>query len=261
MNIDTAADSDSNDSFEWFFDIGLTGYHVEKAMGQPKLPPAEVIETLKLIQPSKFNLGCKAYTMSISGGWLNVESFVFGAGPNKFVKSQAIVDADRGVYLNYDLLGGVPALDESLDVVYHSLLIDVFSYEKSLSFFDEVYRVLKPGGKHFLAVMNGPALLDAYLHQSSDLFAIQREIFGDQLNLVGSEVYQQPGSALSRLLFQQGLKSFWDIDSLSAALERTGFVDIQRRDIGVSSESEINLVESKYHPLREKFCFFVQCQK
>ncbi len=88
------SDADSDTAFSAFLDIGLTGYHIEKAMRVPNPLPEDITKTLQILGTRKFNLGCKSHTMSLADGWMNVEMLQFGANPNQFLKSEGITDPD-----------------------------------------------------------------------------------------------------------------------------------------------------------------------
>lgn len=47
---------------------------------------------------------------------------------------------------NHDVTQGLPFPDNTFDVVYHSHLLEHIPYENALSFMQECFRVLKPGG-------------------------------------------------------------------------------------------------------------------
>jgi SAM-dependent methyltransferase len=61
-------------------------------------------------------------------------------------------DNMTGVVLRHDLRKGIPADDSSVDVVYHSHLLEHLDREAVPGFMAEIKRVLKPGGVHRIVV-------------------------------------------------------------------------------------------------------------
>jgi hypothetical protein len=248
-------------SFEYYLSIGLTKYHIQKSTKPSMALQPEVLEGLRLVNPTKYNLGCKDFTMSLNNGWLNVELFANNTRQNEFLRSRSIDEEDRSVFLNCDLLNGVPALDDSLDFVYHSLLLDCFEYEQSLTLLDRIHAALKEGGKHRISVFNWDAIALAYLNKDDELFAIEDQILGSKFNPHNSNIFVPFASQISRIFYGFGIKSFWDADNLRKALLHAGFSNIAQSSCGDSPEEDIQGAEQAYSPLRQKFCLFFDCQK
>ena len=94
----------------------------------------------------KFHLGCgiiflKNY-LNI-GFWTNLEQDKLYENPN------GVQDT---VLLNFDLTHGIPASDNSLDVVYHSHMLEHLTNTEGIQFLKECNRVLKPGATMRLLV-------------------------------------------------------------------------------------------------------------
>ena len=248
-------------SFEHYLSIGLTKYHIQKGIKSAIPLEPKVLEGLMLVNPTKYNLGCKDFTMSLNNGWLNVELFHNHTKQNEFLRSRSIDEEDRSVFLNCDLLNGVPALDDSLDFVYHSLLLDCFEYEQALTLLDRIHAALKTGAKHRISVLDGHAIAMAYLHKDPDLYAIEDQIFNSKFDSYNSGIFEPHASQISRIFYGFGIKSFWDADSLSKALAAAGFKNISPSACSDSTEEDIRRAELAYGPLRKKFCLFFDCEK
>ncbi len=248
-------------SFEYYFGIGLTNYHIQKGGKSSLTLDPEVRDGLRLVNPTKYNLGCKDFTMSLNNGWLNVELFENNPRQNSFVRSRAVTEEDRSIFLNCDLLNGIPADDDSLDFVYHSLLLDCFEYEQALTLLDRIYSSLKTGGKHRISVFDGAAIATAYLNKDSDLLAIDNQILESKFDANGVGIFETSASQISKIFFGFGLKSFWDAECLTKALAGAGFVNISQSKCSDSPDEDIRLVEQAYSPIRKKFCLFVECEK
>ena len=108
------------------------------------------------------NLGCGT-RVSDKPGVTNIDwSFYLRMKKNVFLRSLAPV-ALRGVrrerfrslpdnILCHNLAKGIPFADGSVDVVYHSHLLEHLERKTAYVFLKEVKRVLKPGGIHRIAV-------------------------------------------------------------------------------------------------------------
>lgn len=112
--------------------------------------------------PSILNLGCGT-RVSDREGVTNIDwSFYLRMKKNPLLRRLAPV-ALKGVrwerfqslpdnILCHDLAKGIPFPDASVDVVYHSHLLEHLERKTALVFLAEVKRVLKPGGIHRIAV-------------------------------------------------------------------------------------------------------------
>lgn len=63
----------------------------------------------------------------------------------------------------HDLRKGIPAEDQSVDVVYHSHIFEHIDRQSIRPFLEEVWRVLRPGGIHRVVVPDLERLSRAYL--------------------------------------------------------------------------------------------------
>lgn len=247
-------------TYDYFLQLGLTSFHIAKAFRRPPYLDPEERAAIKTLGLAKFNLGCKAHTMNINDGWLNIEKFSNGR-PGKFLKSTLFDDIAESVFLNFDLRHGIPADADSLNYVYHSLLIDVFEYERALTLFDDIYQALREGGKQRISTVNSAALLEALSRKDSDLANFCNDIYEERFPVVYSDIYQNFGSVFSNSLFNYDRKSLWDLDMLTDALCHIGFKNITARSLGEADDPEIRKIENSYHTARKKYCLFVECEK
>lgn len=89
------------------------------------------------------NLGCGT---SYNNDWINID-----------FKSN-----DSNV-IEYNLLDGIPLKEESVDVVYHSHVLEHFNKNGGVSFLKECYRVLRPNGIIRIAVPDLEVIAREYL--------------------------------------------------------------------------------------------------
>ena len=89
------------------------------------------------------NLGCGS---TFHPDWVNIDFHDHG-----------------GTVLGYDLRLGIPCADSSMDVVYHSHVLEHFDRKDGRFFLEECFRVLRPGGMVRIAVPDLEGIVRAYL--------------------------------------------------------------------------------------------------
>jgi predicted SAM-dependent methyltransferase len=89
------------------------------------------------------NLGCGAH---FHPQWVNVDFSKTGEG-----------------VISHNLLAGVPFNDNEFDVVYHSHVLEHFQKRDAISFINECYRILKPGGIIRIAIPDLEQIVNNYL--------------------------------------------------------------------------------------------------
>jgi SAM-dependent methyltransferase len=112
----------------------------------------------------KFNLGCgdKLYKDFLNiGYWSALES----GGLYKDLNGSI------GTFmLNHDLVNGIPAEDNSLDLIYHSHMLEHLNYEDGINFIKECYRTLKPNGRMRILVPDLELWINAYSSKNRFFF-------------------------------------------------------------------------------------------
>ena len=89
------------------------------------------------------NLGCGS---AFHPDWINIDFHNHG-----------------GSVLAYDLRLGIPLPDATVDVVYHSHVLEHFTREGGVTFLTECFRVLRPGGLLRIAVPDLENIVRAYI--------------------------------------------------------------------------------------------------
>lgn len=201
-------------------------------------------------QFKKFHLGCgtifiKDY-LNI-GWWTHLGEDGLYANPNGV----------EGTYLyNHDLVKGIPAADNSLDVVYHSHLLEHLSYAEGIEFIAACYRVLQPGGIMRVLVPD--------LELWSKNYASGNQFFFEQYLRFGlgdnKELYPTNGSIFMGMLHNHGHKMGYDFETLANVLERAGFHRIRRTMVQESDLPDIAEVEP-YFPVKALESLCVECYK
>ncbi|MDL2290752.1 glycosyltransferase, partial [Desulfovibrio sp. OttesenSCG-928-F20] len=89
------------------------------------------------------NLGCGSI---FHKDWINIDFHDYG-----------------GSVIAYDLRLGVPFADESVDVIYHSHVLEHFTRENAKKFLEDCFRTLRPGGLMRVVVPDLENIVRAYL--------------------------------------------------------------------------------------------------
>lgn len=201
-------------------------------------------------QFKKFHLGCgtifiKDY-LNI-GWWEHLGEDTLYAAPN---------GVEGAVLYNHDLVKGIPAADDSLDVVYHSHMLEHLSYAEGIDFIAACYRVLKPGGILRVLVPDLELWTRNYVADNTFFFdEYRRGALEDN-----RELYPTKGSVFMGMLHNHGHKCGYDFDTLKSMLVRAGFGRIRRTMVQESDLPDIATVEP-YFPLKALETLCVECYK
>lgn len=198
----------------------------------------------------KFHLGCgtifiKDY-LNI-GYWHHLGVDTLYGSPN---------GVEGSVLYNHDLVLGIPAADDSLDVVYHSRLLEHMSYAEGIEFIAACHRVLRPGGILRVLVPDLELWCANYVANNDFFFdEYRRGALNDDRAL-----YPTKGSVFMGALHNHGHKCGYDFATLRSVLDRAGFNAIRRTMVQDSELPDIAVVEP-YSPLRALETLCVECRK
>lgn len=196
----------------------------------------------------KYNLGCgdKIYKDFLNiGYWQQLVNNQLYTGIN---------GQDGTFMLNFDLVNGIPAHDGSLELVYHSHLLEHLSYLDGMAFIRECYRVLAPGGKMRILVPDLELWAKAYL--SNDRFFLE-----EYQKVLDKNVYVTNGAIFMGMLHNHEHKCGYDLETLKWALEQAGFSEVKKTLYGDSICVE-NISEIEpYDALRAMESLCVECVK
>jgi SAM-dependent methyltransferase len=137
----------------------------------------------------------------------------------------------------HNLAKGIPAADESVDVVYHSHLIEHIDREAAPAFMEETRRVLRPGGATRIVTPDLEGMARGYLDGFGD------ERHDVRVGYILEQVVRRQAAGTAN---QRGLRRFaenlvlgdarrrgethqwlYDRISLAALLERSGFTNVR----------------------------------
>lgn len=198
------------------------------------------------------NLGCGNKTSSADGA-VNIDFSIYTRLSTSPILSRIapfIIGSDRAERLRgsaqnvivYDLSKGIPASDKSVDVVYHSHLLEHLDREVGEGFMREVRRVLRPGGIQRISVPDFERAARAYVeHLDGDDGSVDHDAYiapmleqSVRRQAHGTSLQRKPRRIVENLILGDARKRaethqwMYDRKSLAALLARTGFTDIER---------------------------------
>lgn len=198
----------------------------------------------------KFHLGCgiiflKDY-LNI-GYWTNLEQNKIYPNPN---------GVEDTFLLNFDLTNGIPASDNSLEVIYHAHMLEHLTNLEGIQFLKECFRTLEPGGKMRLLVPDLELFSKKYIEKDSFFFdAYRRDALENDMDL-----YPTTGAVYMGMLHNHGHKMGYDFETLNHILSVNGFSNIKRKMFQESDLTDIKEIEA-YAPLRAAESLCIECSK
>lgn len=200
-------------------------------------------------QFKKFHLGCgtifiKDY-LNI-GYWHHLQQGMLYANPN---------GVEGTFLLNFDLVQGIPAADGSLEVVYHSHLLEHLSYREGMAFTANCFKALKPGGIMRVLVPDLELWVNNYVHNNTFFFEQYRRALAPD-----EALYPTKGAIFMGMLHNHEHKMGYDFETLKWVLEQAGFVNIRRTLVQDSDLPNIAEVEP-YFAMKAMESLCVECYK
>lgn len=195
----------------------------------------------------KYNLGCGT---SLYENFLNI-------GFWNFLQDGAIYQNINGTHntymLNHDLNCGIPAHDNSLDLVYHSHMLEHLNFQEGIFFINECYRVIRPGGMMRLLVPDLELFTKAYLEK--DMFFLN-----EYRKCLDNSTYVTPGAIFMGMLHNHEHKMGYDFETIQWLLYKTGFSKVRRTLYSDSIIEGIEFIECR-SPGRTMESLCVECYK
>ena len=197
----------------------------------------------------KFHLGCgtifiKNY-LNI-GYWRQLQNDVLYVNPNGV----------EGTYmLNHDLVQGIPCSDGSLEVIYHSHLLEHLSYKDGMVFVENCFKALQPGGIMRVLVPDLELWINNYVQGNNFFFDEYRKALAPEAHL-----YPTKGSVFMGMLHNHEHKCGYDFDTLKWVLEKAGFERVRRTLVQDSDLPDIVEVEP-YVAIKAMESLCVECYK
>ncbi len=197
----------------------------------------------------KYNLGCgpKFYQNFLNVGyWAQLQEGAIYKDLNGTTNTYM---------LNHDLRNGIPAADNSLDLAYHSHMLEHLSYTDGIEFTKECLRVLKPGGTLRILVPDLELWINAYTNNNSFFFEQYRQMGG-----IDPDIYVTKAAVFMGMLHNHEHKCGYDFESLKWLVEHVGFTDIKRTLYGAGTIDDIENIE-KVDPIRTMESLCIECKK
>jgi predicted SAM-dependent methyltransferase len=138
----------------------------------------------------------------------------------------AIASKKKSYVMSYDVREGIPAGDNSVEIIYHCHFLEHLSNDDGYFFLSECFRSLIPGGVMHFALPDMELWCRNYTSGNSEFFDWYR-----QTNLHShypSQRNETNGMVFSANHYNWGHRMAYDFDSLSVRLTQIGFVDIRR---------------------------------
>ena len=197
----------------------------------------------------KFHLGCGTIFIRNYlniGYWRHLDSDVVYVNPNGV----------EGTYLlNHDLVLGIPASDNSLEVIYHSHLLEHLSYKEGIAFTANCFKALAPGGIMRVLVPDLELWINNYVNNNNFYFDEYRKALAPE-----GDLYPTKGAVFMGMLHNHEHKMGYDFDTLKWVLERAGFERIRRTLVQDSDLADITEVEP-YVAIKAMESLCVECYK
>ena len=192
-------------------------------------------------KPAKANLGSG---LSVAPDWINVDgslNALFASCPRllhevlyratgcrryyTFLQYHSILENNRFVF--HDLSYSVPFADNTMDCVFSSHFLEHLSQSEGCHLIDEIYRVLKPGGRIRLSV--------------PDLnYALSLYTCGEKARMLQDYFFvDSQGSYFARH------KYMYDFDSLNNIFTDSGFTEIEKYAFQVGKLPDIELLDNR----------------
>ncbi|NDE46596.1 MAG: methyltransferase domain-containing protein [Betaproteobacteria bacterium] len=160
----------------------------------------------------------------------------------------------KGTYmLNFDLRGGIPAEDNSLDLIYHCHMLEHLSYLEGIKFTKECFRVLAPGGRMRIVVPDLELWINAYRDKNRFFFEEYRKVLDPNLHVTNGAIFMG-------MLHGHEHKCGYDHETLAWMLQASGFSQLERKLYADSAIEGISMMEPQ-HPLRTMESLCIECVK
>lgn len=180
--------------------------------------------------PSKLHLGCGSHLLK---DWLNT-------------------DLEPGVeVVCLDASKKLPIADRTFDYVFTEHMIEHLEFKTGKDLIQEIFRILKPGGKLRISTPDLQFLINLYGSEKTDLQTRYIQWAGETF-LPGIDL-PTDAFVINNFFRDWGHLFIYDFKTLSVLLLQFGFVDITRREVGQSDDVNLRNVECRGSMIGEEF--------
>lgn len=207
----------------------------------------------------RYNVGCGPV---FAEGFLNIDvDLVSWLKEGRIAEGTPIaVEDKKNTYaMRYDIRKGIPAGDNSLEIIYHCHFLEHLSNDEGFVFLTECFRCLRPGGVMRVALPDMELWCRNYMSGNTEFFEWYR-----QTNLDGHYPNQRNetnGMVFCANFYNWGHRMAYDYESLLVRLGQIGFVDTRRAAWG---DSEVVPHMSLFEPRDSNYIresLVVECRK
>lgn len=166
-----------------------------------------------------------------------------GKGKPDWINTELIPAQDTTICL--DIRRELPFADGSADRVLAEHVVEHLDFKEDIPrLFDEVFRVLSPGGTFRVIVPDCEAFLKAYA--SGDTTA-WRDL-GWPLETLPDDIFT-PMHVINHMFHQDGEHLFgYDFQTLEWLLRKAGFARVEKQAFGQSVDSELAIDQANHQP-------------
>ena len=175
-----------------------------------------------------YHLGCGEL---LATNFLNVDLFSFGDYEPALPLPKNVAKAPY--FLEYDLKKGIPASLNSLEVIYHSHLLEHLDHESGIIFLRNCYQCLSEDGVMRFALPDLKIWCDNYVNNNKIFFQTYKNQYYYGLEKSWKD-YNSKGHVFSSMLYNWGHKMVYDFASLEEKLSKIGYKNIYRAKWGYS---------------------------
>jgi predicted SAM-dependent methyltransferase len=174
-----------------------------------------------------------------------------------------------GDVINHNVVNGLPFEDSSVQCIFSSHFIEHLTFEESINFLKECYRVLRPNG--ILRIICPDIMIWVNkIYKGTDVNFFQTYKDSLDVDFWENSVYhikdkvKTNTQVLNSMIFNWGHKWMWDFESLKMELESVGFGSVEQMEhlksnIGRIEEIETRLSKDKIEA-RNLESMFVECK-
>jgi predicted SAM-dependent methyltransferase len=168
----------------------------------------------------KYHLGCGPLMID---GFLNIDGS-FDRISKEVASATPFHTAERplATLFKYDLRLGIPAVQDSLELIYHSHFLEHLTDIEGQQLLRDCYRCLRPGAVMRLAVPDFRLWCSNYMQGNRDFFSwYKRSYLGGP-----ADRYVTNASVFMGMLYNWGHKCIYDRETLELALTKAGFSSV-----------------------------------
>lgn len=158
-----------------------------------------------------------------------------------------------------DATKALPFPDETFDYVFSEHMIEHICYQDAMRLIEEVYRILKPGGRVRISTPDLRFLIDLYEQDKSEVqrrylaWAAGAFLSDTKLPNIPSEVEALDAFVINNFVRNWGHQFIYDHKTLASALTRCGFCGVTRWQPGESDDEDLRGIESHGCRISEDF--------